>query len=665
MATGAGNPPVLAGSNQYQRHIDGLRAVAVLSVIFYHFGQTTFSGGFVGVDVFFVISGYLITNLIINEINQTGSFDFKRFYIRRMRRLFPAMAVTFTATFIFAALLFPPERLQPFGQSLAAAVLSVSNIHFWTESGYFDVSSHLKPLLHTWSLGVEEQFYLIWPAVLWLFARNATQSRQLYVLAAVGLASFGLNYLWVTGNFDAEYASTIFYLTPFRMFELVIGALAIFLMPILMNKRLLHELFMFTGLALITFSVFSYNDDTVIPYLHALPPCIGALLVILSRESRIFGYLLTNPIAVWIGLISYSMYLVHWPVMVLYEYYIFDTISRPEAIGLFCLTILLSALLYYFVEKRYRRYSPDRTYSTPQRTFVLSGVATMLVIAFMGIILQFSEGRVWGTNSLLSVTQIREGKQQRYDLILSGCTLLQMDDPDYCKMDRPHQILVFGNSHEPDGYNAFARVYEKNSSVNLISFGTLNKCNVQITETGPVSQISDRGCDKRVALLGDNSFTAKLDGIVFSANQPFAGNKVIEWSILRHLKTLQKDIPLVVLGGYINTTHECAELINRLESFAACRKPEYVSYNPFIEQPEFRLSNPVFDLDYLYIDKARLLCSVENSLESCDLQAGDEPAFYDQHHLSLSFASLLGQRIVESYSQDLVQSGFPSPIPRN
>ena len=110
------------------------------------------------------------------------------------------MAVTFTATFIFAALLFPPERLQPFGLSLAAAVFSISNIHFWTESGYFDVSSHLKPLLHTWSLGVEEQFYLIWPAVLWLFARNANQSRQLYVLAAVGLASFGLNYFWVTGE---------------------------------------------------------------------------------------------------------------------------------------------------------------------------------------------------------------------------------------------------------------------------------------------------------------------------------------------------------------------------------------------------------------------------------------------------------------------------------
>ena len=232
-------------------------------------------------------------------------------------------------------------------------------------------------------------------------------------------------------------------------------------------------------------------------------------------------------------------------------------------------------------------------------------------------------------------------------------------------MDRPHQILVFGNSHEPDGYNAFARVYEKNPSVNLISFGTLNKCNVQLTETGPVSQISDRDCDKRVALLNDENFTAKLDGIVFSANQPFTGNKVIEWSILRHLKTLQKDIPLVVLGGYINTTHECAELINRLESYNACRKPEYVSYNPFIEQPEFRSSNPVFDLDYLYIDKTRLLCAEENTLESCEIQTEDEPAFYDQHHLSLSFATLLGQRIVENYSQDLVRSGFPSPEPRN
>ena len=141
--------------SQFQRHIDGLRAVAVLGVLIGHVAPGRLSGGFIGVDVFFVISGYLITNLILNEINQTGSFDFRRFYVRRMRRLFPAMVATFTATLLVAGFLFPPERLQPFGQSLAAAVFSVSNILFWTESGYFDAASHLKPLLHTWTLGVE------------------------------------------------------------------------------------------------------------------------------------------------------------------------------------------------------------------------------------------------------------------------------------------------------------------------------------------------------------------------------------------------------------------------------------------------------------------------------------------------------------------------------
>ena len=142
----------------YQRHVDGLRAVAVLSVIFYHFGQSTFSGGFVGVDVFFVISGYLISGLILGEISGSGNFDFKRFYIRRMRRLFPAMAVTFLASMVCALLLFSPDRLQAFSRSLSAAVFSVSNIVFWMESGYFDAASHLKPLLHTWSLGVAMSF---------------------------------------------------------------------------------------------------------------------------------------------------------------------------------------------------------------------------------------------------------------------------------------------------------------------------------------------------------------------------------------------------------------------------------------------------------------------------------------------------------------------------
>lgn len=214
----------------YHRHIDGLRAISVLSVIFYHFGQPLFSGGYVGVDIFFVISGFLITKLILSELENTGTFNFKRFYIRRMRRLIPALLATLVGSLLCAAILYSPEQLSAFGKSLSSAILSVSNILFWTESGYFDADSHLKPLLHTWSLSVEEQFYLFWPAILVFFiGAQRNHSKIIYTLLFIGFFSFILNAIWVNGNFDSDYKSTIFYLTPFRIFELTLGALAIFI----------------------------------------------------------------------------------------------------------------------------------------------------------------------------------------------------------------------------------------------------------------------------------------------------------------------------------------------------------------------------------------------------------------------------------------------------
>ncbi len=649
----------MSSSYNYQRHIDGLRAVAVLSVVFYHFGLPSFKGGFVGVDVFFVISGYLITNLITEEISRTGDFNFKRFYIRRMRRLFPALAVTFLASLILAAVLFSPDRFQAFGRTLSAAVLSVSNIVFWMESGYFDADSHLKPLLHTWSLGVEEQFYLLWPVLLWFFTRRANPTSQFSVLAITGLGSFGLNYLWVTGNFDAGYASTIFYLTPFRIFELVIGGMVIYAVPFVSRKRWLHELGMLLGLALISYSVVTYSDDIIFPYYYALVPCLGAFLVTLSRESRTFRWLLTNPLVVGVGLISYSMYLIHWPALVFYEYYTFVALAPLEYISLFVLTVLLSVLMYFTVEKPFRKAAPTHSNPLPQQAFVFSSAIAMIAVALIGAYVYASGGKTWHNAGSLSSAVVSAGKKLRFELVRSGCNLTRLDQPGYCRMDRPYQILIIGDSHEPDGYNAFARLYGQDPDVNLISFGTLNACNIEMTVAGPVSAVHDQQCIERVSLLNDQRFVARLDGIVYSANKPFWENKKLDWLILRHLRSLNENIPLVVLGGYINTEHDCSELFNRFQTFAACKDPRHISYNPFNEQ-ENRHSEDTLGIDYLYIDKTRILCSAD-SVESCVVQMDGEAAFYDRHHLSLPFASMLGQRIANTYGRELIQANFPPP----
>lgn len=647
----------------YQRHIDGLRAVAVLSVIFHHFNQPFFDGGYVGVDVFFVISGYLISKLLLEEIRGTGHLDFKRFYIRRMRRLLPALAVTLGTSLLLAFILFSPERFAAFGRSLGAAVFSVSNFVFWSESGYFDAAAKLKPLLHTWSLGVEEQFYFIWPALLWFTLRGTRARRPFLLLAVVGLASFALNILWVEGRFDEEYASTIFYLTPFRIFELVIGAMAVLIAQKLPGNRLLHEALMLSGLALIAFAVVNYHDELIFPYYYALAPCAGALLVILARKARTIGWLMRNPLAVGTGLISYSLYLVHWPALVFYQYYLFTPLRQVDYLLLFAVTVALSTLMYFCVEKPLRKNSPTRIDPAPQKRFVLGICAVMGAIALAGIYSFVSGGATPFNEGSLSAGAIKQGQDERFALIRRGCDLTRLQNPDYCDLDKPHQVLVLGNSHEPDGYNAFHEVYKHRRDVNLISFGTIGRCDIHFGPEGPVSGVSFRRCAERTAQLSDTGFVSRLTAVIYSANKPFSLRSQVSWGILQHLHGINPDLSLVVIGGYINSRYDCSELFNRYQSFASCAQRQHVEYNPFIEKAIYGQASSNMGLDYLYIDKTHLLCNGE-SLSSCTMQVGDKPAFYDAHHLSLPFSTLLGQRIARDYGDELVAADLPAPLLR-
>lgn len=647
----------------YLRHVDGLRAVAVLSVILYHFGIRHMPGGYVGVDVFFVISGFLITRLIYEEINETGRFGFGRFYIRRMRRLLPALLVTLLATFMVAYVLLSPRAFDQFGASLAAAVLSVSNILFWSQSGYFDADSHLKPLLHTWSLSVEEQFYLVWPALLWLIAARLAwgKLRIAATLIAIGGLSFLLNHIWVTGKFDAEYRYAIFYLTPFRVYEFVFGAIAVFLLPWVRDRMVLQEAMMIVGLALIGYSVATFDETIIFPYLNALIPCLGALLVILSGQSRIAGALITNPAAVGIGLISYSLYLVHWPVIVFYTY---TTLSTPDATALAALlaiTFVASLALYALVETPFRRHAPSRSIATPQRAFVAGGLACIAAVAGLGAAIAAQQGWPSRQPEALSAEQIDAGRARRFALTAKkGCSLKKLDDPVVCKRERPWQVLVFGNSHEPDGYNMFAAAYGRHTDVNLISFGTLNNCEPRMEGGRPVSDVAWGACKDRVARLSDEAFVRSLDALVYSANQPYAGNKQFMWDAIAAMHHINPDLKVVVLGGYLNTKLDCAELYNRAYSFEACRDPRFVTFQPFGERETKSIKVP--DLPYLYIDKARLACP-GGALPSCLVTAAGEPFSYDQHHLSFGFATLLGSKMLDVYGSALASLGFPAQAP--
>lgn len=346
------------GALPYRREIDGLRAVAVLPVILFHAGFEVFSGGFVGVDVFFVISGYLITSIILREQDE-GRFSILAFYERRARRILPALFVVLLACLPFAWAWMLPGQLQDFGESLGAISLFSSNIFFASENGYFARSAELKPLLHTWSLAVEEQFYLIFPLL--LLALGRWRPRSLPIVVG-GLAVLSL----VLSEWALRREPTAtFYLLPTRAWELLAGSLlALWLRRRERPTGLVSEVGAGLGLAMIVGAILRLDETTPFPGLWALVPVVGSGLVILCADrSNWTGRLLGWRPLVAIGLISYSAYLWHQP---LFAFARIRSVLEPSPLlmaGLSVLVLPLAWATWRFVETPFRK---PRTVSRKQ-----------------------------------------------------------------------------------------------------------------------------------------------------------------------------------------------------------------------------------------------------------------------------------------------------------
>lgn len=380
-----------ASGLKYRPDIDGLRAVAVLPVVLFHAGISLFSGGFVGVDVFFVISGFLITGIIIGDMEQ-GRYGVGGFYERRIRRIAPAYLVTVVLTLSVAVVLLLPEDLAELGESALWSALMSSNIFFWVQSkDYFNGAAELKPLLHTWSLSVEEQFYLFFPIVLLVIKRMGLWRYAAALCLLAALVSFALSIYGV-----AYTPTAAFYLLPTRAWELIVGSLLAFgFFPTFGRGAARWEAL--AGLALILGPVFLYTPGTPFPGLAALPPVIGAALIIHSGlgepaagRASVVTWLLSSPPLRFIGLISYSLYLVHWPIVVFMKYYYF-TIDAYQQILIVVVSILLAFLSWRFVEQPARR--GYRQLARP-RLFMATGICIALV-ALAGWAAYESRGLPW------------------------------------------------------------------------------------------------------------------------------------------------------------------------------------------------------------------------------------------------------------------------------
>lgn len=374
------NKPLLTSdrlNSKYRPDIDGLRAVAVLAVIFYHFDIFPFLGGFTGVDVFFVISGFLITGIILPKLRD-DQFSLLHFYERRVRRIFPALFAMLLVCSVLASWLLVQNDRVAFGESLIATTLFVSNHYFLTDTGYFSDSATNSPLLHTWSLAVEEQFYILFPFYL-IFVKRFFRARYVLCTAGITLASL-LASIW----FIAVYPDAAFYLAILRAWEIGIGALlAMIPIRVEMTTRTRNIAGTF-GFALIMYGVFAFSPGTAFPGANALIPAVGAGLVIWAGigGTHLVGRVLQSKILVGIGLISYPLYLWHWPLLVFAKYGTSD-IGSWKLLGVLVAAFVLSIISYYCVELPVRS-----TSSRLGRRGIGFGA---FVLVFLGLLAGYSE----------------------------------------------------------------------------------------------------------------------------------------------------------------------------------------------------------------------------------------------------------------------------------
>ncbi|RVU85969.1 acyltransferase [Leucothrix sargassi] len=367
---------------QYRAEIDGLRALAVVPVVLFHAGVAGFSGGFVGVDIFFVISGYLITSIILNE-QQKSSFTLASFYERRARRILPALMFVVLASVLAAWYLLLPTELVDYGKSLMSVGVFASNILFWQQSDYFAATSDFIPLLHTWSLAVEEQFYLVFP--LFMMATIAWLARsRVWVLAALAVLSL-LYCEWAWRH--APEAN--FFLAPSRAWELIAGVLCAFYLQkqqsLSMNVKQLGSLL---GLALTLYSIFFFTKAVPFPSLYALAPVVGtALIIVFAERDTLVGRLLSFPAFVGIGLVSYSAYLWHQPLFVFSRINSYEELSTTTLLGLSVLSFVLAYISWRWVEKPFR----NRQWLSQKQVLWMAAACSVVLIG-LGAVLVIGEG---------------------------------------------------------------------------------------------------------------------------------------------------------------------------------------------------------------------------------------------------------------------------------
>lgn len=546
---------------KYRPDIDGLRAIAVLSVVIFHAFPDLIKGGFIGVDIFFVISGYLITTIIFENLDK-GTFSFQEFYSRRVNRIFPALLLVLFASLLFGWFLLLADEYKQLGKHITAGAGFVSNLVLWSESGYFDNSAETKPLLHLWSLGIEEQFYIFWPLIIWF-----AWKKRLNLFSVTFVAAFVSFYFNIQGV-KAD-ATATFYSPLTRFWELLFGSLLAWLVlykkDALLTLRIkldtilsfilyrekpdtpgkaLSNLISFGGLGLLLFGLFTINKDVYFPGAWALIPVVGATLIIASGPESWFNrVVLSNKAFVWIGLISYPLYLWHWPLLTFSRLLEGEVPSITIRLCMVALAFLLAWLTYKLFELPLRKFNKSNV--KPVTLLVL-----LMAIGSIGYTIYSRDGfssTRFKSNELSIINATLPQHSTEYTPYNFRTLMKNTFDENSSKA----KILIIGDSYAQDLVNA---LYESklNSNLQIITRHISKRCgNLFIEQSIFIQHIKDvdvTACRKQ-RLFEDKS----LRNTILAADEVWMASSWQDWQAelieqsVKSLKTFSKK-KVIVFG---------------------------------------------------------------------------------------------------------------------
>ncbi|MFJ3108933.1 MULTISPECIES: acyltransferase family protein [Pseudomonas] len=629
----------------YRPDIDGLRALAVLAVVIFHFNKEWLPGGFVGVDIFFVISGFLITGIITRQIN-AGRFSFQDFYIRRMRRIIPATLFVTVVSLIFGALFMLPKDLMALAKSAVAATLSVANIYFWRflDISYFAASSDTVPLLHLWSLGVEEQFYLIWPAALVLGFKFISRKYFMFMVVVLAACSF-----WIGQKTIVSDPSYSYYMLPSRAGELIIGAMTYWMCQSTeyRARAWTSGLLAVIGSIGLAWSLLFVRETGGFPGFISAVPAVSTALLIASGtfgKSAVTTALSTRPL-VAVGLVSFSLYLWHWPVLAFYRYAYGEPNTLSAVVACTLVMILATVFSYFKVEKKFR--SGD---SVARTLFQVVSVAA--IVAFFGVVIINLGGKI--ANPLmgkdkdlhLATANVKSDLAYSFSCHMKKFNARVIDESRCIVGDNSKKpsMLIIGDSNAAH-YLGFIKLVGERKGFSARNI-THSACVPFAENAGRyVSKVRVDSCER----YGVNTIKyAKGYKVVFISAQwaTYSKNDMFYQDFEKQIALLSREVPKVVVGLQVprfnKYDRQCAEKSQKIPGLN-CE-----SRSTFLSSTDTATNKRIREIVSRYPNVTTF--SVRDYLcgeGTCSAYLDGVPLYFDSSHLSMYGSYKLGKRYMQ------------------